>query len=558
MKKIVLLLVLGLPLFVLAQNIDTIHYSVLTTGKPSGKHAMWSSAPNSVSFFYEFNDRGRGPRLQVETITDGDGFVISQKVSGHDYFKAPVSESFEIANGTARWKNNIEQGEKKISRHALYSAINGTPAELELVMHALWKAEGHRVDVLPSGFMEVKHVKNHNLKVNGFSEEFELYSFTGAGGPPAYAWFTPKKKYFASVGGWMSTILEGYESYVDELTEAQKKIEDDYFETQEDDLTQVFKVPVAFTNVTVFNSVTGKNMSGQTVITENGKITAAGPSKKTPVPANAKVIDGTGKVLLPGLWDNHAHFSASQGLYHLAGGVTNIKDMANSLDLPETKKKVNTNELLGPDISIMSGFIDFAGPFAGPTGKIVKTLEEGLAAVNYYADHGYQQIKLYSSIPVDWVKPLAAEAHKRGMKVCGHVPSFMTAERAVKDGYDQIIHMNMVMLNFLGDTLDTRSMLRFIRVAERSKNIDLNSPQVKQFLKLLKERNVIIDPTVAIFEEMFTNEQGKLANGYEGVINQFPAEFRRGFYNGGLPTMKGHEIEYRQSFEKMEKMLQLL
>lgn len=178
--------------------------------------------------------------------------------------------------------------------------------------------------------------------------------------------------------------------------------------------------------------------------------------------------------------------------------------------------------------------------------------------MNYYADHGYQQIKLYSSIPVDWVKPLSAEAHKRGMKVCGHVPSFMTAERAINDGYDQIIHLNMIMLNFMGDTIDTRSMGRFIKVAERSKNIDLNSAEVKRFIKLLKDKSIVVDPTAAIFEDMFTNEPGKLAAGYDKILPMFPAEFRRRLYSGGLPTMKGHEADYKQSYSNMLKMLQLL
>ena len=263
-------------------------------------------------------------------------------------------------------------------------------------------------------------------------------------------------------------------------------------------------------------------------------------------------------MLLPGLWDNHAHYDMAQGLYHLAAGVTNIKDLANSLDLPETKKKVDKDELLGPEISLWSGFIDYAGPYAGPTGKIVKTLDEGLAAVNYYADHGYQQIKLYSSIPVSWVKPLAAEAHKLGMKVVGHIPSFMTAEHAVLDGYDQIIHLNMIMLNFMGDTIDTRSMGRFIKVAERAKNIDVNGPEVRRFIQLLKEKKIVVDPTAAIFESMFTNEPGKLAAGYETNLSMFPAEFRRGLYRGGLPTMKGHEADYKKSFDNMLKMLKLL
>ena len=109
----------------------------------------------------------------------------------------------------------------------------------------------------------------------------------------------------------------------------------------------------------------------------------------------------------------------------------------------------------------------------------------------------------------------------------------MTAERAVRDGYDQIIHLNMIMLNFMGDTIDTRSMGRFIKVGERAKNIDVNGPEVKRFVQLLKEKNIVVDPTAAIFEGMFTNEPGKLAAGYETNVNMFPAEFRRGQFRIG-------------------------
>jgi hypothetical protein len=537
---------------------DTLQFSFVSSGKITGRQWVYSDAPGSYQLFYEFNDRGRGPKQNVVLKTDANGLPVYRELTGVDYFKAPVKETFEIKDGVARWKNNIEQGEKKLSTPALYSAINSTPVELEWALNAMLKNPDHKIDMLPSGFAQAKHIKNHELTIGGFKEEFALYEFTGAGGAPGHCWFTPKNKFFAAVSGWSSVIAKGYEAYADELYKAQKKAEQEYFAYQANTFTQKYSVPVVFSNVTVFDAVKGKYLAGQTVITENGKITTVGKSKSVKIPANAKVIDGAGKVLMPGLWDNHAHYDPTQGLYHLAGGVTNIKDMANGFDLPDTKKKVDNNELLGPEISIMSGFIDFAGPFAGPTGKIVKTLDEGIDAVNFYADRGYQQVKLYSSIPVDWVKPLAAQAHKRGLKVVGHIPSFMTATRAVNDGYDQIIHMNMVMLNFMGDTVDTRSMGRFIKVAARAKNIDLNSKATKDFLALLKSKKIVVDPTLAIFEGMFTNDEGKLAHGYEITEKQLPVEFRRGLYTGGLPTRKGHEADYNQSFEAMLKMLKLL
>lgn len=537
---------------------DTTRYSIITTEKISGKQLMWSDGPGKVSYWFEYNDRGRGPKLRVDLTID-NGQVIARTVTGVDYFKGPVLETFELSNGVAKWKNKTENDQRTVSGPVLYSPMDGVPGEIEWDLKLL-KKHSHidEMNVLPSGKLKTEHVKSHTAKVNGFPEELELYSFTGSGGPPSYVWVTPKKEFFAVISGWMSTIKSGYEFLVPELKKLQDDIESDYFAGQALKLTQKSTTPVAIVDVRVFDSKRGKVIPHQTVIIEGGKIREVGKSRSIKVPANSKTIAGNGKMLLPGLWDNHAHYDMTQGLYHLAAGVTNIKDLANSLDLPDTKKKVDKDELLGPEISIWSGFIDYAGPYAGPTGKIVKTLDEGLAAVNYYADHGYQQIKLYSSIPVDWVKPLAAEAHKRGMKVCGHIPSFMTAERAVRDGYDQIIHLNMIMLNFMGDTIDTRSMGRFIKVGERAKNIDVNGPEVKRFVQLLKEKNIVVDPTAAIFEGMFTNEPGKLAAGYETNVNMFPAEFRRGLYRGGLPTMKGHEIDYKKSFDNMLKMLNLL
>ncbi len=554
MRLLFLLFIVGISNVYAA---DTTRYIVLTVGKPSGKQLVWSDAPGKLTYAFEYNDRGRGPKIKVDIQTK-DGLVISRKVEGVDYFKGKADEWFEVNNGLAKWKNKIEEGQKQISKPAIYSPLNGAPGEIELSLRAALKTTPHEIESLPAGRLIVKHVKNHVSKIDGLPIELELYAFTGAGGPPSYLWFTPKHQFFASVSGWMTTILEGHDELIPELKELQDNLENEYFIQQAKTLTQKTTVPTAITGVTVFDAKSGKTIADQTVIIDNGLITEIGKSKKITVSSNYRIIDGKGKMLLPGLWDNHAHYSKEQGLYHLAAGVTNIKDMANSLDLPETRKLVDNDELLGPEISIMSGFVDFAGPYAGPTGKIVKTLEEGIEGINYYADRGYDQIKLYSSIPPDWVKPLAAQAHKRGLKVCGHVPSYMTAERAVNDGYDQIIHLNMIMLNFLGDTLDTRSMGRFIKVAARAKDIDLNSAAVKNFIQLLKDKKIVVDPTAAIFENMFTDEPGKLAASYTQIIDMFPAEFRRGFYYGGLPTMQGHEAEYKQSYANMIKMLRLL
>ena len=111
-----------------------------------------------------------------------------------------------------------------------------------------------------------------------------------------------------------------------------------------------------------------------------------------------------------------------------------------------------------------------------------------------HAQRGYPQIKLYNSFHKDWVKETTAYAHRRGLRVSGHVPAFMRAEEVVQLGYDEIQHINQVMLNFFvrpGD--DTRTLLRFYLVAEKAGTLDLASPPVQRFISLLKRRGTVID-----------------------------------------------------------------
>ena len=76
------------------------------------------------------------------------------------------------------------------------------------------------------------------------------------------------------------------------------------------------------------------------------------------------------------------------------------------------------------------------------------------------------------------------------MRVCGHIPAFMTASQAIDAGYDEITHLNMLMLNFFGDTVDTRNMTRFKLVGKKGNTIDINSDEVKSFIQKLKDKNI--------------------------------------------------------------------
>ena len=112
------------------------------------------------------------------------------------------------------------------------------------------------------------------------------------------------------------------------------------------------------------------------------------------------------------------------------------------------KKHIEQGEQIGPRI-VLAGFIDGPGPYEGPVKVLAATPEEARERVDHYADLGYVQIKIYSSVKPELVPVIIDEAHKRGLRVSGHVPAGMTADQFVRDGADEIQHMNFVFLNFM-------------------------------------------------------------------------------------------------------------
>ncbi|HAI41487.1 MAG TPA: amidohydrolase, partial [Maribacter sp.] len=130
---------------------------------------------------------------------------------------------------------------------------------------------------------------------------------------------------------------------------------------------------------------------------------------------------------------------------------------------------------------------------------------------------------------------LAAKAHELNMRVSGHIPAYMTATQAIEQGYNEIQHMNMLFLNFMSDTIDTRTPLRFTMVANHGADVDLKSKEYLDFVSLLKSKDIVIDPTISLFENMFTSKKGVPSPTYSKIMKRLPLIEQRAFYSGGLP-----------------------
>jgi imidazolonepropionase-like amidohydrolase len=558
MRSFFIWLLLVITIYGSAQTTDTIRHNVVRLGKVVGKHLSWKTGSNDQYYYFEFNDRGRGPAITSHSKTDSKGNIVLQEIKGVDYFKTKVDEKFEVKNGKASWKNKFEN-ETVPYKGELYSNMYGNPGEIELSLKIMKNSVSKKINILPSGTLNYTVVKEETVKdEKDNSITIQLIGFSGLGGPPNYNWFTKEGNYFGSLSDWTSIIQEGYEKNIDILLPIQKKFEDNFYTNLAKTVTEKNSDGIAIKNVTVFNAAEGSTFMNGTVLIKDNKIEKVGNSTYTKIPAGYKVIDGTNKFLMPGLWEMHGHFSMGDGPIMMAQGVTNLRDMGNGDELWNVKRRIEADSILGPEVNIVSGFIDKAGEFAAPTGSLINSLEEGLKYIDDYHKKGCQQIKLYSSINPEWVRPLADKAHGYGMRVCGHIPAFMTASQAIDAGYDEITHLNMLMLNFFGDTVDTRNMTRFKLVGKKGSSLDVNSDAVKRFIQKMKDKNIAIDPTITVFEGMFTDLPGKVAKAYLPIEKYLPSQTKRNAMSGGFVDDEALAPQYSKSYEVMKEFLKAL
>ncbi len=147
--------------------------------------------------------------------------------------------------------------------------------------------------------------------------------------------------------------------------------------------------------------------------------------------------------------------------------------------------------------------------------------------------------------------PLAAEAHRLGLRVSGHVPAGMVAEQAVRAGYDELQHVNFLVLGLFPEITETRTPARFTEVAERAADLDLAAAPFRPLVNLLAQRGIVVDPTVTVFRAMFGDRPGVVSSDYAAVADRLPAQVRRWLLAGGLPVPEGKDERYRRSAAKL-------
>jgi imidazolonepropionase-like amidohydrolase len=524
---------------------------ILIQGLAAGSQTVETVGTDSVRSEYSFNDRGRGDHIVASWKLDSAGVPIEYSGSGNDYMKAAVTETFSISGGKATWHNRSEQGEKTLTGETFYVPNNAPPEFTGVLARALLKAPGHTLPLLPAGEAHITEV--------GSTDNLTQYQITGLDFSPTPIWLDHDGNTAASLSGWFSVIPADRVALLAKLNGAQTAADSAWSEKLAKQLTHIPKGDLLIRNARLFDPRDLTITPGTSVLIRNGHVIRVGSDSKLKADEGAQVIDAAGRFLMPGLWDNHQHFSNNDGALDLANGVTSARDMANDLEeFPARVARFDAGTELGPRV-FKAGIIDGTGPLAGPTKMRVDTAAEALKDVAWYADHGYEQIKIYSSVKPELVPLIADAAHARGLRVSGHVPAFMSAQMFVEAGADEIQHMNFIVLNFLFDQVkDTRGTTRFTAVGEHARELGPDNVKVQEFVRFLKAHHTVLDPTMSIFESFFSGDPAAVSPGLETIVPRFPPQVRRGLLSSAVPVPKGKEAAYKEAFPSMLRLLKML
>ena len=488
-----------------------------------------------VKSHFKFTDRGSAVPLETTLRTKQNLTPESFEIKGKTARGSTIDTSVDIKGDSATVREGKETRQAAVP--ARFFTIAGyAPAAVQMLMLRYLAANNIKgeLQTLPGGAVTVERRGADRVSVGGREVELERYSVSGLIWGRESLWLDKERNLVALVCvdaefDHFEALREGYESALPVFV---AKAADDGMAALAELAKRTSpqrKGALVITNANVIDGTGREPLRDAAVVVENGRITAVGPRASVRIPKGARLFDAQGRYVLPGLWEMHAHFEQVEwGPVYLAAGVTTVRDVGNEFEfMTAVRDAIKEGRGLGPRI-LLAGIVDGDSPFA--LGVIrANTPEEARSVVRRYHDAGFQQIKVYSSVKPDILKELAAEAHRLGMTVTGHVPNGMNAIEAVEAGLDQINH-----IQYLPQVLLPKDYKQQPDVVPR---IDFESPEAKEAIRFFKAHNTVFDPTLVVFEWLLHPSDVPFAQIEPGAA-KLPRELYAPVNNTGVPPAR--------------------
>lgn len=253
-------------------------------------------------------------------------------------------------------------------------------------------------------------------------------------------------------------------------------------------------------NVNVIDVRDGSVKSGMDVHIEGQRIKSI--TKTGEMESNAEVIDGTGRYVMPGLTEMHAHIPSPQWgrdntdetlFLYLSNGVTTIRGMLGHPVHLELREKASINEILSPRIFTSSPSVN---------GNTVKTVEEAIEKVTKYKNDGYDFLKIHPGLKREVFDQVVKTANEVGIGFSGHVPVDVGVRHAIRNGYGTIDHVDGFLEGLVPESVDINPNengffgYNFSHLAERE--------MIDELVRMTKNEKVWVVPTQSLFVRWFS------------------------------------------------------
>ena len=531
---------------------------VVSYSNTHGSEFMWESAPGEYRYRKSQSLRGWITETDATVRLDDKGYPTFIEVRGLTP-DGDAAEIFEIAGEQARWAVGEDEG--SATTGAYYLSKGGPGIMVSHLAEALY--DHGSVELLPRGKVTMRKVRDVAIEDDDGDRTLQLHYMDGLTTEPMPVWLDEEGGFFAQIN-WFGLMPRGYEEHYLPL----KTIQDDIAEAEvaaiaDRLVTEESKAPLLIDNVMLFDADAGAFVADQAVMVEDGKIVAVGPAGSIAPVEGARLVDGRGKSLVPGLWDSHAHVDSGYGmLQNIAFGHTTHRSPGISIeDWSRLENARKAGEILSPE-TFASDIVDAVHPLSAQGAILVDSEEAAVAAVRKIHDSGMWGVKFYTSMNPDWIVPAAAEAKRLGMHVSGHIPATMRPLDAVRAGYDEITHINFVMMQALPQSVVdiSNTAARFEGPAQYGKDVDVAGEEMQAFIAELAERGTVVDPTAFVFEGSFVGGPvARLQPAYQPYKGTLPAVFERGLATAEHPLFGNVTREdYAASWQNILKLIKAL
>ncbi|MES2043447.1 MAG: amidohydrolase family protein [Pseudomonadota bacterium] len=536
---------------------DARHFIIESTGGKHGDSWSWTAPDGTRMARESMNLRGQVWEIDYRGVPGSDGMPADVAIHGVTP-QGDAAETFTVSGGKAQWKSPIDAGDAAYATPAFYASFGGPMDTTAWFVERLLASPTKSLHLLPGGEAHAARLTSMTVGKGAAAQTVTLWAISGVGTTPLPVWADAQGKFFGLTTG-IAWLPEAYAGEMQRMEAVQASAMAAQAPIIARAQVTVPKGAVAFTHVRLFDADGLRFLDDQSVLVARGVITAVGPARTVRVPTGARVIDGKGMTLVPGLWDCHMHVGDDYtGPQELSLGVTSVRDPGNNDTLTiERRGRIAAGKLLFPHV-YPSSLIDGKGPYTAQVANVATSQAEAIALVRKAKANGFTGVKFYGTFNPAWLPATTAEAHRLGLHVHGHIPAGIRTSTAIADGYDEVTHINWIMMEAMpASVLPTDNGIgRFEGPGRYAKDVDLDGPALSGLVGTMARRHIYSDPTMVAFEGLYVPDNGELSPAYAPFVGTMPPTTERGFRSGGFVVPKDlTRADYRASWAKMVGLL---